>query len=112
MIPVIYNDGFKSDIEIKEVFNTFIGVPLKKGNNNITITFTPKMFKESCLVTIGTILLMILCFFIKKIFDIRNIKFIMIIFWIIGILILLFATYKIYLDPFIQTFIGIIKNGI
>ena len=38
LLPIVYDKGFTSNVELKEVYNTFIGVPLTKGKNNIVIT--------------------------------------------------------------------------
>ena len=108
LLPIVYDKGFTSNVELKEVYNTFIGVPLTKGKNNIVITFYPKMFKESLLLTIATIVIMILCHFIKRKFDIRNINFITFIFWLFGILVLILALYKVYIKCIIDTFLDMI----
>ncbi len=109
LLPINYDAGFKGNTEIKRVYNTFIGIPLKKGNNDIELTFKPKTFSICVYVTLLTILLMIACHFIKKKFDIRNIKFIMYTFWILGILIYGFFIVKFYIISIIQTIIDIFK---
>ena len=109
LLPINYDEGFKGNTEIKRVYNTFIGIPLKKGNNNIELTFKPKAFTACVYVTLLTILLMIACHFIKKKFDIRNIKFIMYTFWILGILIYGFFIVKFYIISILETIIDIFK---
>ena len=110
LIPINYDEGFKGNTEIKRVYNTFIGIPLKKGNNNIELTFKPKAFTISVYITLLTILLMIIAYFIKKKFDIRNIKFIMYTFWILGILIYGFFIVKFYVISIIETIIEVLNR--
>lgn len=111
LLPINYDKGWKvnkssNDTEINRVYNTFIGIKLKQGENNIELKFRPFLWKECLIVTIVTITLMIIMYFVSKKFDIRNLKFLMIIFWILGIIIYLVCIYKIYIMSIIHTFIG------
>lgn len=109
LLPIIYDNGFKGNTEIKQVYNTFIGLSLKKGNNNIELTFKPKAYNTCLYITIITILLMTTCHFIEKKYNIRNIKFIMYSFWILGIIIYSFFIIKFYIISIIETFISFFK---
>ena len=111
LIPVNYDKGWKisdnsQNTEIKRVYNSFIGLNLKQGENNIELEFTPYLFKESVIITISTILGMIIMSLIRKKFDIRNAKWLMNIFWILGIIIYIGCIFKIYIMSIINTFIG------
>ena len=106
-LPITYDEGFTSNVEINRVYNTFIGVPLKKGDNSITLTFKPKLFTECLYVTIVTIILMIIGHFVSKKFDIRKIKFITFIFWLLGVLVWLFMIYKFYIVSIFQTILDL-----
>lgn len=111
LIPINYDKGWKisnsnQNIEIKRVYNNFIGLELKQGENNIELEFTPYLFKESVIITISTILGMIIMSLIKRKFDIRNIGWIMNVFWILGIIIYVGCIFKIYIMSIINTFIG------
>lgn len=108
-LPITYDAGFKGNTDIKRVYNTFIGLPLKEGKNNIELTFKPKAYTVCVYVTILTILLMTICHFIRKKFDIRNIKFIMYTFWILGILIYSGFVIKFYIISILETIIDIFK---
>ena len=105
-LPINYDDGFKSNVELHSCYNTFLCIPISEGENHIQVTFIPKYFSKCVIVTIGTILLMLLLFFIRKYFDIRNISFIMTIFWIFGLVILVALTFKFYVISIIQTFLN------
>ncbi len=108
-LPITYDKGFSSNVKIKRVYNTFIGVPLEKGKNNITLTFKPYFYTKSLYITIITIVLMIICYFIKRVFDIRNVKFLITIFWFIELLIYIFFVYRYYIKTIFDTFIGLFK---
>ena len=106
-IPVIYNSGWKSwndNIKISRVYNAFIGIELKSGNNEIELEFYPPLFEVSIKITLITIIVMIFTYLIEKKFNIRNIKWIMFIFWILGITIYIAAIFKVYILSIIQTF--------
>lgn len=106
-IPVNYDNGWKcinSNKEVKRIYNTFIGINLDKGNNEIDLEFMPDYFIVSMKITIATIIFMIVMYVCGKKFDIRNIKFLMILFWIIGIIIYVFAIYKFYIVCIFKTF--------
>ena len=109
-IPVNYDKGWKTikgDTDIKQVYNTFIGIELKKGTNEIELEFKPKLYEFSVIVTILTIFFMIIAGIFSKKFDIRNINIIMSISWIIGILIYVVAVLRVYIVSIIQTMIFI-----
>ena len=105
VLPITFDDGFKSDAKIKRAYNNFLEVPISKGKNNITITFIPKFFIGSLITTVVTIVLMILFHFIKKVFDIRNIKFITFIFWLFGLFVYILVMIKFYIISIWQTLI-------
>ena len=113
-IPINYDSGWKikksnkDNIEIKRVYNTFMGVNLKPGNNEIELEFRPYLFDTCVKITIGTILLMIISYLIEKRFNIRNVKLVMSIFWILGIIIYFAAIFKIYIISIFQTIFDII----
>lgn len=109
LLPIVYDKGYKGNTEIKRVYNTFIGIPLKKGNNNIEITFKPRSYTTCIYITILSILLMITCHLIELKFNIRNVKFIMTIFWILGIIIYSGLVIKFYIISIIETFISFFK---
>ena len=69
VLPIIYDKGFEGNTKINRVINTFIGVKLNKGNNNIKLKFYPPLFKKSLYITISTIILMIICHFILLIYS-------------------------------------------
>lgn len=111
LIPVNYDKGWEisdnsKNTEIKRVYNSFIGLNLKQGENNIELEFTPYLFKESVIITISTILGMIIMSLIRKKFDICNAKWLMNIFCILGIIIYIGCIFKIYIMSIINTFIG------
>lgn len=111
LIPINYDKGWRGsnngqDIEIKRVYNSLIGLELQQGDNNIELEFTPYLFKESVIITIGTIIGMIIMSIICRKFEIRNVKWIMCIFWVLGVLIYLGCIFKIYIMSILNTFIG------
>ncbi|MCI8587998.1 MAG: hypothetical protein HFJ49_05280, partial [Clostridia bacterium] len=87
-------------------YNSLIGLELQQGDNNIELEFTPYLFKESVIITIGTIIGMIIMSIIRRKFEIRNVKWIMCIFWVLGVLIYLGCIFKIYIMSILNTFIG------
>lgn len=109
LLPITYDEGFKGNTEIKRVYNTFIGIPLKKGNNDIELTFKPKTYTTCVYVTLLTIALMLICHYIGLKHNIRNIKFIMYTFWILGIVIYSAFIIKFYIISIIETFISFFK---
>lgn len=111
LIPLNYDKGWKGinnshDIEVKRVYNNLIGLELKQGENKIELEFTPYLFKESVIITIGTVIGMIIMSLIRRKFEIRNAKWVMNIFWVFGILIYIGCIFKIYIVSIINTFIG------
>ena len=88
MLPLTYLDGYSSDSnEILRVFDNFVGVKLKKGNNKLTISFMPDELKLGLILTaFGIVLTIIYLEFEKKIkmpkfiLNIANIAYLMIIF--------------------------------
>lgn len=57
MLPLTYLDGMNSDYEITRVFDNFIGIKLKSGDNNINISYTPKGLKLGLILTLIGIIL-------------------------------------------------------
>ena len=111
LLPINYDKGWKvvskvnNDIQITRVCNNFIGLELKKGDNEIELQFRPYLYDESLKITFVTILIMVAMYFIEKRRNIRNIKFVMNIFYIIGIIIYIACLIKIYIISIIKTFI-------
>ncbi|MDD6224354.1 MAG: YfhO family protein, partial [bacterium] len=65
-LPIAYNDGYQAtlngkSVEIVKVFDNYIGIQVTAGENNITISFIPKGFIVSSIISlitlVGTILL-------------------------------------------------------
>ena len=108
-LPIIYNDGFLSEVGVRRVLNAFIAVPLKKGQNDITITFVPKYFKLSLGITICTIVVMGVLALAGKRFDIRNNKLIVGAVYYLGCLIVLLFVYKFYIESIVLTMIDLVK---
>ncbi len=110
-LPIMYDEGWgvskesTQSTEIKKVYNNFIGVKLKQGQNKIELQFRPVLWRKCVILTLFTIAFMIVFYFIRKKFDIRNINWIMNSFWIFGIIVYALAFTKIYLMNIIQTFI-------
>ena len=113
-IPINFDKGWKikstnnDNTEIKRIYNTFIGINLKSGENNIELEFKPYLYEICLKISITTILLMILAYIIEKKFNIRNVKWIMFAFWLIGIIIYCGAFIKVYIMSIIQTIFDII----
>lgn len=108
-IPVNYDAGWKcinGNVEIKRIYNTFIGIELKEGTNEILLEYKPLLFDICVKISILTVILMIIIYFVEKKYNIRNIKFIMIIFWLLGILIYIVAVFKIYIMSILKTIIS------
>ena len=106
-IPIIYNNGWKSsneDAEIYRVYNAFTGIKLKAGNNEIQLEFKPPLFEISVKISLITTILMGFAYLIERKINIRNVKLIMFIFWILGIIIYIAAVFKVYILSIIQTF--------
>ncbi len=107
-IPINYDKGWhavENNPEIKRTYNNFIGIELKEGKNNIKLRFVPYLFIESTIITVITIIAMIICYFIGKKFEIRNISWLMNSFFILGIIIYAGALWKVYIVSIIDTFI-------
>lgn len=109
-LPIIYDNGWQvvnsTDTQIKKVYNCFIGLNIKQGQNNIELEFKPYTYNICVKITLITILLMIFMYYLRKIFDIRNINFVVNIFWILGIIIYIVCLFKVYLLSIFQTFIS------
>ncbi len=57
-IPINYNEGYKAlNTDIVKVYDNYIGINLKEGNNNITIEFIPQYLKESFNLSLSIIIL-------------------------------------------------------
>lgn len=108
-IPINYDKGWKvisdNTTEIKRIYHNFIGLNLKEGQNNIKLEFMPNLYKESAIITIITIIVMIILYLIGKKFEIRNVTWVMNIFWILGLVIYFGCLWKIYIMSIVNTFI-------
>lgn len=63
-IPINYNDSYTAynngkEIKIEKIYNSFIGIRLNKGENNISIKFVPSYLKISFIISILFVLLII-----------------------------------------------------
>lgn len=71
-IPSNYENGSFSakvngeDASVERFATTYLSVDVKKGENVIELTFTPKMMKEGIILTLITLVLVIALFFINK----------------------------------------------
>ena len=108
-LPINYSKGWrtiKGEAQIEEAYNVFIGISLQEGNNEIELEFRPELFDISVKISLATILIMIIAYFVNKKFDIRNVKAVMIIFWALGIVIYIAAVFKVYIMSIVQTIIS------
>lgn len=108
-IPINYDKGWKiyksnQESSIERVYNNFVGVKINQGENEIELRFTPYLYKESVIATIATIVLMIIMYFVRKKFNIRNVKWLMNIFCILGIVGYVGCVFKFYIMSIINTF--------
>lgn len=66
-LPITYNDGYsatanKTKTDVIKVFDNYIGVMVDKGTNNITLSFVPKGFELTLIVSFVTLILTIILF--------------------------------------------------
>jgi len=95
-LPVVYDEGWTAtingkEVEVSKIFNSYIGIDLNKGENNIELTFTPKNLKLGIIISGSTVVIILIYFvfrkFINKILDNAILqKCAYIIYWVITIL--------------------------
>lgn len=112
-IPINYDTGFKGkrnneDINIQKKLNNYIYLELVDGENSFELEYYPPTFKV-CLLTsiVASIIISIIYLIERKRKKDKEYKFITIPFYILGIIILIGTTLKIYILPIIQTIIGL-----
>lgn len=109
LLPIVYNDGVESDSEIKQVYNTFIGVSLKKGDNDIVIDFKSPLFKPCLIVTIVTFVLMLVLHIVGLKYNIKGNKVVLNIFYVLGIIIYGGFLIKFYVISILETFLSFLS---
>ena len=111
-LPINYDAGWhvtantKQTTQISKVYNNFLGLTIQQGENEIELQFRPVLWNKCVKLTIITIIVMVICYFVRKRFDIRNVNWLMNLFWILGILIYIGCLIKGYALNIIQTFIS------
>ncbi len=76
-VSVPYSSGFKckvngSSVKVENCFGGFIGIPVEKGENSITLSFTSPMFYSSIFACIAAIAVVALLVFVFRKRGIRN----------------------------------------
>lgn len=112
-IPINYDKSFiatnnNKEINIVKKSNNFIYLELEEGQNEIELKFIPKTFIPCLIVSIITLIIIILLFIYeqKRKNKFNELKFITYPIFYISILIVLLASYEIYLEPIFKTFIN------
>ena len=64
-LPIAYNEGYSAKVngnnkEVVKVFDNFIGVMVDEGENNITLSFIPKGFIPTLLISMLTLIITII----------------------------------------------------
>lgn len=106
-IPINYDKGWKvinNVTQISKVYNNFIGVELKEGQNDIELQFRPYLFEIGVVISIIAMIGIIAINIIEKKHNIRNVKWILNITWIISIIAYSICVVKVYLINIIETF--------
>ena len=112
-IPVNYHytwKDIKSNKSVNRILNTFISVELNEGNNDIELSTKPVLYEFAWFVSIGTTIFMIIVYFLRKKYDIRNVKLIVNEVWILGIIIFIGMFYKVYISSIIKTLVDIVQR--
>ena len=112
-IPVNYEKAWKctnngEKIEISKIFGNFIIVDLQKGENNIELTYVPNYLEVGIGITVITLILLVVIYIINRKTNFTENKILINIFYILSLIILIGATYKIYIVSIIET----LKNDI
>ena len=78
-LPIAYNDGYNAKVngnkvEVVKVFDNFIGVMVDEGENNITLSFIPKGFIVTLLISMITLIITIIILKTNLYYKILDIK--------------------------------------
>lgn len=110
-VPINYDKGFivtrnNKSIQYQRKLNNYIYLPLIDGENDFSLVYYPATFKESLLISIISVIFLISVFIFEKMRkNDKECKWVTYPFYVLGIIILIVMTVKIYLLPIIQTFI-------
>lgn len=108
LIPINYDKGWKvlndskQKVEIRRVYNNFIGLELKQGEVNINLKFRPIFYNFGVVISIVSIIILIIMHFVKE--RIHNSKILLDIVSFIGVMVHLICFIIVYVISILQTF--------
>ena len=105
LLPLNYQEGYVSNNEVNISYNIFTSIPLKEGNNDISIKIIPKYLYEGIIISILAVIIFMLLPVFRNNLDLRNIKILLNISWIVGIIIYVLFILVMYIIPIVKTFI-------